>query len=252
MADESRGEKRQPLKELMCRVLGDLLEEGFVVKIADDLFCGGNTPTELLNNWQRVHDVLYKCNLRLSAAKTVIDRQSTTALGWSGAQALNEAKSALTKNRAITNPRPDDQLWIVTDGAVRKPGIGATLYVTRGEKLHLAGFFIAKLRGGQATWLPCEVEALSIDVATNHFSPFLIQSHHTACILTDSKPCVQAYAKLCRGEFSPSPCVATFLSTASRYQTSVAGAAILPWYIPLRPLNEKLHFFYASHPSLIC
>ena len=41
--------------------------------------------------------------------------------------------------------KPEDQLWIVTDGAVRKPGLGATLYVTRNGKLHLSGFFSAKL-----------------------------------------------------------------------------------------------------------
>ncbi len=38
------------LEELMCRVLGDLLTEGVVVKLADDLYCGGNTPEELLHN----------------------------------------------------------------------------------------------------------------------------------------------------------------------------------------------------------
>ncbi len=27
------------LEELMCQVLGDLLEEGIVAKIADDLYC---------------------------------------------------------------------------------------------------------------------------------------------------------------------------------------------------------------------
>ena len=32
------------LEELMCRVLGDLLTEGVVTKLANDLFCGGNTP----------------------------------------------------------------------------------------------------------------------------------------------------------------------------------------------------------------
>ena len=51
------------------------------------------------------------------------------------------------------------------------------------------------------------------------------------CILTDTKPCVQAYEKLCRGQFSASPCVATFLSTVSQYQASihhVAGSSILP------------------------
>jgi hypothetical protein len=49
--------------------------------------------------------------------------------------------------------------------------------------------------------------------------------------LTDSKPCVQAYEKLCRGEFSASPRVSTFLSTVSRYQASVRhiqGVANVP------------------------
>lgn len=42
------------------------------------------------------------------------------------------------------------------------------------------------------TWLACEVEALAITVATKHFTPYLIQSHHKACMLTDSKPYLQA------------------------------------------------------------
>lgn len=32
------------LEELTCRVLGNLVQEGIVAKIADDLYCGGNTP----------------------------------------------------------------------------------------------------------------------------------------------------------------------------------------------------------------
>ena len=31
------------LEELMCRVFADLLHEGSVAKLADDLFCGGQT-----------------------------------------------------------------------------------------------------------------------------------------------------------------------------------------------------------------
>lgn len=88
-----------------------------------------------------------------------------------------------------------------------------------------------RLPDSESTWLPCEVEALAIAIATKHFSPYLIQSHHKACILTNSKPCVQAYEKLCCGEFSASPRVPTFLSTVSRYQASVrrvSGSAILP------------------------
>lgn len=289
------------LEELMCRVLGPLLQEGSTVKIADDLYCGGNTPLELLQNWKKLLHALHKCDLRLSATKTVINPKVTTILGWIwnagtlkasphrintltscpkpdtvgqmrsyvGAykvlsrvipqcsthlapldtvtagrlsqetiswtdelrDAFQKAQRALLSARSITLPRPDDQLWIVTDGAVRDPGIGATLYVTREGKLLLAGFFSAKLRGTQTTWLPCEVEALSIAASTKHFSPFIIQSNKNACILSDSKPCVQAFEKLCRGEFSASPRVSTFLSVVSRYQATVrhvAGSAILP------------------------
>ena len=110
-------------------------------------------------------------------------------------------------------------------------GICATLYVTRNNKLQLARFSSAKLRGPQVTWLPGEIESLSIAAATKHFIPYNIQSKKPARILTDSKPCVQSFEKLCRGELSSSPRVATFLSTISRYQASVrhvAGAAILP------------------------
>ena len=289
------------LEELMSRVLGDLLKKGIVAKIADDLYCGGNSPSELLSNWKKVLQALHKCDLRLSASKTIINPQSTTILGWvwnsgtlsasphriaalascpepdtvtrmrsfigafkvlsrviPGCSSLlaklddavagreskesihwsddlrasfRKAQAALSTARTISLPIPSDQLWIVTDGALRKPGIGATLYVTRNDKLRLAGFFSTKLRGSQLTWLPCEVEALEIAVATKHFSPYLIQSLHMACILTDSKPCVQAYEKLCRGEFSASPRASTFLSTVSRYQAyvrHVPGSAILP------------------------
>ena len=38
------------LEELMCRVLGHLQQDGVIAKIADDLYCGGNTPLELLQN----------------------------------------------------------------------------------------------------------------------------------------------------------------------------------------------------------
>ena len=70
------------LEELMSRVLGDLLEEGIVAKIADDLYCGGNSPEELLQNWTKVLRALHKWDLHLSASKTISNPQSTTILGW--------------------------------------------------------------------------------------------------------------------------------------------------------------------------
>lgn len=289
------------LEELMCRVLGDLLQEGIVAKIADDLFCGGNTPEELLRNWRLILEALDRCNLKLSPHKTTIAPKTTTILGWVWSQgsihasphkiaalatcdppanvrglrgfigaykvlgrvlpacsdllrcledavagnesldkvawsdsllsAFHSAQKALSSARSITIPKPSDQLWIVTDASVKCHGVGATLYVSRGDQTLLAGFFSAKLKKHQVKWLPCEVEALAIALAIRHFSPYLIQSALKPCVLTDSKPCVQAFNKLCRGEFSNSPRVATYLSSASQFQVDIkhlAGSANLP------------------------
>ena len=48
------------LEELMCRVLGELIQEGIVAKIADDLYCGGDTPEELRYNWEHVLSALFE------------------------------------------------------------------------------------------------------------------------------------------------------------------------------------------------
>ena len=42
------------LEELLCRVLGDLLEEGVVAKLADDIYCGGNTLAESCRQWSAI------------------------------------------------------------------------------------------------------------------------------------------------------------------------------------------------------
>ena len=289
------------LEELMCRILGDCLKDGIAAKLADDLYCGADSPEELLLNWKRILDALRKSNIKLSPSKTVICPRSTTILGWvwtqgclsasqhriatlsscsppvtvrglrsfigaykilgrvlpqcahiiaplessiAGLQSQDKikwsetlseqfklAQTSLSSHKSIALPKPSDKLWIVTDGSVSKRGIGATLYVLRQQQLLLAGFFSAKLRKHQVNWLPCEIEALGIAAAVKHFSPFIIQSQHHACILTDSKPCVQAINKLRRGEFSASPRVTSFLSVVSRYQADVqhlAGSANIP------------------------
>ena len=301
------------LEELMSRVLGDLIQEGCVAKIADDLYVGGNSPIEVLDNWSRVLALLQKNNLRLSAAKTIICPKKATVLGWvwssgtlqasphklaalssveppSTVQGLRSfigaykvlsrvlprfavlldpldqatagkesrekivwsddllltfktAQHALKDHRTITIPQPQDALWIVTDGSIKNRGIAATLYVHRHEKLLLAGFFSAKLRRYQVTWLPCEIEALGIGAAIKHFAPYIIQSPHTTEVLTDSRPCVQAYEKLQRGEFSASSRVTTFLSTLSRYSVHlrhIAGVENLPSDYASRNPNECL------------
>ena len=164
---------------------------------------------------------------------SLADLQSYDHVQWDAnlRQKFTAAQDAFHTHKSIVLPRASDQLWIVTDGSVTRRGLGATLYVTRQDRLLLASFFSSKLRKHQVTWLPCEVEALSIAAAVKHFSPFIIQSKHQACVLTDSQPCVQALQKLCRGEFSASPRVSSFLTTISRYQVilqHLAGTANLP------------------------
>ena len=89
-----------------------------------------------------------------------------------------KAQLALSTCKYITIPQPSDVLWIVACGSVKNIGIAATLYVRRSNKLLLAGFFNAKLRMRPITWLPCEVEALSIGAAIKRFAPFIIQSSY--------------------------------------------------------------------------
>ena len=283
------------LEQMMSLVVGDLLTEGIMAKVADDLYIGGATPEELLKNYTSMLSRLEEANLGLSPSKTEIAPTSTTILGWiwsngnlsasphriatlstcsfpstvkqmrsfigaykflarviprssdilapleqsvagkSSSDKLAKTESLqdnflkaqrfLSSSKTITIPRASDQLWIVTDGAMQPQGLGSTLYITRDNHLKLAGHFSAKLKTHQNNWIPCEIEALCIAASIKHFAPYITQSQHTTCVLTDSKPCVQAYDKLCRGEFSNSSRVTTFLSVASRYPLHVRHLA---------------------------
>ena len=87
------------------------------------------------------------CSSLFSPLDDVIsERSSTEVITWTDKlyETFAFAKKALTTSRSITLPKPDDQLWIVTNRAVRKPGIAATYYVTRHGNLHLAGYFPAQ------------------------------------------------------------------------------------------------------------
>eukprot|EP00918_Siedleckia_nematoides_P075562 GHVU01165391.1.p1 GENE.GHVU01165391.1~~GHVU01165391.1.p1 ORF type:complete len:313 (-),score=12.08 GHVU01165391.1:678-1556(-) len=79
------------LEELMSRILGDLIQAGTVSKLADDLYCGGNSTNELLCNWKKVLQAFQKCNIRLSASKTIVCPRTTTILGWIWSQGSLQA-----------------------------------------------------------------------------------------------------------------------------------------------------------------
>ena len=105
------------------------------------------------------------------------------------------------------------------------------LFLLRNGNLKLGGYFSSKLTIYQQKWLPCEVEALAISSAVNHWGPYILESQLPCQLLSDSKPCIQAFGKLQRGCFSSSARITTFLSSLSRYNVTlqhIAGSANLP------------------------
>ena len=79
------------LEEVMCRVLGSMIEAGKVVKLADNLYCGANSLSELCNIWEELLKALSRNNLHLSASQTVINPKSTNILGWVWTQGILSA-----------------------------------------------------------------------------------------------------------------------------------------------------------------
>ena len=161
----------------------------------------------------------------LSALEEAVAGQvSADKVTWSEPliEALNSTKEALSTAKVITLTQPDNFLWIVTNGAVKNNGLQAILYMTSGNSNpKLVGFFRTKLHKCQPTWMPCEIEALCIAAAIKHDSLFIVQSSKETSVFTDSKPCVRAYEKLYRGEFSTSIRMPTFLTPVSHFHVSV-------------------------------
>ena len=279
------------LEELTSLVLGDLVQQGKVCKLADDLIIGGDSVEELKQTFHKLLQRFLENNLKLSPRKTFIVPESVEVLGWiwtSGKlrasphklsslancpppktvsslrsylglyrfisriikgyasvlapleqvikgkdakeliqwsdqlhDAFNRSKDVLTDAKSIVVPRKTDLISIVTDASLRPGAVGATMYAIRDNKPLLGGYFNCKLPEFQQRWLPCEVEALSIALALNHFDPYIRQSIHNPQVLTDSKPCCDAVKKLSKGEFSTSARLSTFLSSVSRYNANI-------------------------------
>ena len=181
-----------------------------------------------LRSWLGAAKYLKTCvkdfSSALSPLEAVIGKtESRDHIKWTEdlLQAFRHAQYCLADARTITVPRLSDQLVITTDVAIRNNGVGALLHILREGKTLLGGYFSMKLRTYHVKWLPCEGEALAIASAVEYWSIDIQGSDQDTQILTDSRPCVQAFAKLRRGRFSSSARVATFLSTLSRHKVTL-------------------------------
>lgn len=135
---------------------------------------------------------------------------------------FHRSQEALKSPSILTIPTPEDQLVMTVDASPLNNGIGATLYLVRNGKRSLADNFSLKLKEHQIGWQPCEHEALAITTGVKHFSPYIRESKHPLQILSDSKPCVQAFNKLRKGHFSASSRVSTFLSCLSEHHVTLS------------------------------
>ena len=80
-------------------------------------------------------------------------KESASKIHWSELlkYTFKKVQSQLGNNQAITIPMASDKLWLVTDVAKMSGGLAATLYITRGDRRYLSGFFSAKMRKPQLT-----------------------------------------------------------------------------------------------------
>ena len=168
-----------------------------------------------------------------SAEKLIWDDELTNT--------FRRAQKALINPKAITLPHPSDQLVLISDGSNSPAAVGSTLFVKRGENLRVAGYFGSKLRKYQLLWLPCEIEALGINLAIDAFSDVIRESLHTTKVLTDSKPCVQAFEKLRRGGFSLSPRISSFLMNLNAQNIAIehvkGSSIVLTDFVSRNPVH---------------
>ena len=161
----------------------------------------------------------------------IAGKESAEKLSWNDPLKgkFRDAQKALENPKVITIPNPNDQLMLVSDGRNSPAATGSTLYIKRGSDFYIAGFFSAKVKKNQIMWLPCEIEALGINLSINAFKNFIQESKHETKFLTDSKACVGAFRKLSVGGFSLSPRISSFLMNLKSINISIEyikGSAI--------------------------
>ena len=194
--------------------------------------------------------------------KAIAGKQKNDKITWTDVliEIFRASQKALMSATSITLPKRSDRIIIVHDGS--HAGIGSVLYLKRDDVIKLGGFFSAKLKSHQVRWYPCEVEALSIAVSVTHFAPYIRDSLSCTQILTDNRPCVQAWSRMRRGEFSTSARVATFMATLSEHNVEVqhiSGSYNLPSdFLSRNPLKcetqncQICKFITETEESVVC
>ena len=72
----------EELNEILCKVLSEEMKEGKCIKIADDVYVGGDNQQEAALNYIRIIQKLHKANIKAAPSKIFIFPKSVDVLGW--------------------------------------------------------------------------------------------------------------------------------------------------------------------------
>jgi hypothetical protein len=111
----------------------------------------------------------------------VAGKESREHFTWSDSliAKFHAAQNVLKNPKSITIPKPSDHLIITSDGFVSSSGVGSILYIMWNGKMHLGEYYSAKFKPHKIKWLPCEVEALAISSAINHWGSYISENLET-------------------------------------------------------------------------
>ena len=145
---------------------------------------------------------------------------------------FKKVQEAAAKPDILAMIRPGEKTVMYPDYSFDNQAGGAPLYVRRDGKLLKVRNFGARLKT-KKRWPPCEGEAWTIKIGLENHSPWIWESGEKCEVATDNMPCVLAYRRLIRGNFSNSVRVAYYLSTIAQ----------IPSYIVHKPgLNHPGDF----------
>ena len=125
---------------------------------------------------------------------------------------FKQVQDACSRPDVLAMIRPGEKTVMFPDYSFENQAGGAPLYVRRDGKLLTVRNFGARLKT-KKRWPPCEGEAWMIKIGLENHSPWIWDSNEKCEVATDNMPCVLAYKRLLRGEFSNSVRVAYYLSS---------------------------------------
>ena len=101
----------EELDELLANLFNDMLTKGKLVKQADDLFTGGNTIDEAIDNLEEMLKICNYNNLKLSSSKTIILPKTVDIMSWVWSQGGTLAPSPHRK-QALLEVKAEDLVTV--------------------------------------------------------------------------------------------------------------------------------------------